>query len=54
MVVIYYNTMIKSKWTSIKIKEDTRNILKAMGKKGESYEQVIEKLIRVYSCGVLE
>ena len=34
--------------TTIQVKETTREKLKDLGKKGETYDQIIEKLLRIY------
>ena len=34
--------------TTIHVKETTREKLKDLGKKGETYDQIIEKLLRIY------
>ncbi len=34
--------------TTIQVKETTRDKLKDLGKKGETYDQIIEKLLQIY------
>jgi len=34
--------------TSIKLRRETRDRLKSLGRKGESYDQIINKLIEFY------
>ena len=34
--------------TSIKLRRETRDRLKNLGRKGESYDQIINKLIDIY------
>jgi hypothetical protein len=34
--------------TTIQLKETTREKLKDLGKKGETYDQIIEKLLQIY------
>jgi hypothetical protein len=34
--------------TTIQLKETTREKLKDLGKKGETYDQIIEKLLQTY------
>lgn len=40
--------MLKTGWTTIPVSRDTREQLKDMGKKGESYDSVILRLIATY------
>ncbi len=40
--------MLKPGWTSIPISRETREQLKNVGKKGESYDSVILRLIAAY------
>ncbi|MGA7369282.1 MAG: hypothetical protein WBX01_09140 [Nitrososphaeraceae archaeon] len=37
--------------TTIIIKKETRNALKGLGLKGETYDQIISKLIRLKTTG---
>ena len=34
--------------TTIQVKETTRDKLKDLGRKGETYDQIIEKLLQIY------
>jgi len=34
--------------TSIKLRRETRDRLRSLGRKGESYDQIINKLIDIY------
>lgn len=40
--------MLKPGWTSIPISRETREQLKDIGRKGESYDSVILRLIALY------
>jgi len=35
-------------WVNIPVKPETREILKNLGKKGETYDEIIRKLIEFY------
>jgi predicted CopG family antitoxin len=40
--------MLKPGWTTIPVSRDTREQLKDVGRKGESYDSVILRLIALY------
>jgi hypothetical protein len=39
---------VMARITTIQLKETTREKLKDLGKKGETYDQIIEKLLQIY------
>jgi hypothetical protein len=39
--------LVKSEITTIQISKETRDILSEMGKKGETYDEIINRLIKI-------
>jgi hypothetical protein len=45
---LYRNMFVMVTITTIQVKETTRDKLKDLGRKGETYDQIIEKLLQIY------
>jgi hypothetical protein len=45
---LYCNMFVMVTITTIQVKETTRDKLKDLGRKGETYDQIIEKLLQIY------
>jgi hypothetical protein len=45
---LYCKMFVMVTITTIQVKETTRDKLKDLGRKGETYDQIIEKLLQIY------
>jgi hypothetical protein len=45
---LYCKMFVMVTITTIQVKETTREKLKDLGRKGETYDQIIEKLLQIY------